>query len=331
MCYEEFTINVSPKVKREKRRGRYYLVADATIINPGVMNGSKGPIYYSENESKKSVREWNGIPIVVYHPTVNGEPVSARDPDVLDKFEIGRLFRTGFDGKLKSKLWFDEEDTKRIDVRVYKKLIAGESIEVSTGLFTRNEDTAGEFNGVKYEKEAFDFKPDHLAILPDKKGACGIDDGCGVNNELSHRDIREQLDKALRSKLTQDQPYAYIYEVFDDYFVYSSGDKMYRVEYTKDDTSVTLSDSDPIPVERVTTYVEENTVNEAQKKETVDFLIVNCECWGEGDRATLNKFDDAKLLSLKKQAEGSIKKGFTDTSGNTHTWNEKTLSWETKV
>lgn len=120
------------------------------------------------------------MPIVVYHPTRNGLPVSARDPDVLETSEVGRVFRSRFNGKLRAEAWFDAEATRRVDNRVLDRLEAGEPIELSTGLYVEQIPEEGVHNGRAYAHVAVNYVPDHLAILPDQVGACSIADGCGV-------------------------------------------------------------------------------------------------------------------------------------------------------
>ena len=119
---------------------------------------------------------------MVGHPYDNGQPISARDPAVLNKSGIGFVFRSQANGKLTAEGWFDVEATQRVNNQIFTALEAGQPIELSTGLYTDNE-PAGQgatFNGIPYTYIARNYRPDHLAILPDQKGACSIADGCGV-------------------------------------------------------------------------------------------------------------------------------------------------------
>jgi hypothetical protein len=78
--------------------------------------------------------------------------------------------------------WFDIEKTKKIDPRVFNALEKGNKLELSTGLDTDNIPAAigAAWNGRNYTHVARNYRPDHLAILPDQIGACSISDGCGV-------------------------------------------------------------------------------------------------------------------------------------------------------
>lgn len=185
------------KARKEIVDGREYLVAPMTLIVSGVLNGSKGALYYPPEEVAKNYEDWNDIPIVVYHPTRNGRNVSAFVPGILDEVGIGHLSKVCYNpktNKLTSLGYFDIERTRKVDERVYNALVRGESMEISTGLFTSDEESPGIFNGKdrygravsrEYRYIARNYRPDHLAVLPDQRGACSLEDGCGllVNKE----------------------------------------------------------------------------------------------------------------------------------------------------
>lgn len=181
---ESITFNLAAKARAETVNGREYLVAPATMIVPGVLKGSEGSLYYPAEEVAANPHDWNGIPLVVHHPFVDGKPVSARHPDVWANSEVGRVFNahTCPEGKLKSEAWFDVKDTQRVRPDIIDNLRAGKPIELSTGLFTRNVKAppGSHHNGTHYDYVARQYKPDHLAVLPDQRGACNTDHGCGI-------------------------------------------------------------------------------------------------------------------------------------------------------
>lgn len=178
---EVLLANLAGSVRREEWHGRAYLVAPLTMIVPGVLNGSNGPLLYPAEEVSKTPDAWNGMPIVVGHPTMNGKPVSARSPKVLQQYQVGTVFNTLASGKLSAEGWFDEELTRRNAPALMDRLLKGEPIELSTGLFTDQEPVSGvTANGTPYQAIARNYRPDHLAVLLDTKGACSISDGCGV-------------------------------------------------------------------------------------------------------------------------------------------------------
>jgi len=180
---ETLTQNISLKVTRRKLGGRDYLVAPVSLIVPGVLNGSQGPLYYPPDEIALNLSAWNSMPIVVYHPRSNGQAVSAKSPTIISDRGIGFLFDARVEnGKLKADGWFSVQDTERVDNRILQALQGAKAIEVSTGLVTHNEPapTGASHNGIPYNFIARNYKPDHLAILPDQVGACSNTDGCGV-------------------------------------------------------------------------------------------------------------------------------------------------------
>jgi hypothetical protein len=57
---------------------------------------------------------------------------------------------------------------------------AGHTVEVSTGLFFDHAGTSDDGAVV-----GANFRPDHLAILPDQRGACSRAAGCGLSMNLA--------------------------------------------------------------------------------------------------------------------------------------------------
>lgn len=175
--WETFKLILNRKLRRVTKGGRNYYVANMTLIVPGVLDGSQGPLFYPDEEVGKNPSSWNGMPIVVYHPVINGQPVSGRSPEVES---IGTVYKAVFNGRLQAEAWFDIEATKAVDPRVLEALEKGKPIELSTGLFTTNEAKEGVHLGKPYKFIARNYIPDHLAVLPDQVGACSVADGCGI-------------------------------------------------------------------------------------------------------------------------------------------------------
>jgi hypothetical protein len=174
------------KARRTTFNGRDYLVAPMTLIVPGVVPGSEGPLLYPLEELARNYQAWNYMPIVVNHPLRNGRHVSAREPAILEQSGVGFVFNASLDGRLRGEGWFDVERTRRVDARVLDRLERGEPLELSTGLYVDEE--AAPLGAVwntpggprPYRAVARNYRPDHLAVLPDQRGACAVDDGCGV-------------------------------------------------------------------------------------------------------------------------------------------------------
>ena len=173
------------KITQQFLEGREHFVVPMVMIVEGVLNGSNGPLYYPSDELERSAQLWNGRPIVVYHPDMYSAGY-AGNPQVFNRQKIGTVFNTVFDvRRLKAEAWIDRERVKQVDERVLKAILNRDVMEVSTGLYTDNEPTLGEFKGSPYRAIARNYRPDHLAVLPDQKGACSIADGAGlIRNEL---------------------------------------------------------------------------------------------------------------------------------------------------
>lgn len=172
----------------ETVNGTQYLVVPMTMIVPGVLRGSKGSLLYPHDEVNKDPTAWNKIPITLNHPVRNGRNVSAQHEGVLAEQGIGFVDRASSGQKLQAEAWINVQRSNDLDRRIVSNILAGKRIEISTGLFTDNEQAAAgavDSQGRPYEWIARNYRPDHLAVLLDQKGACSINDGCGlgVNSE----------------------------------------------------------------------------------------------------------------------------------------------------
>lgn len=284
--FATFTFNLTAASRNDNMAGKDYLVVPMVMMTEGVHNGSNGALYYPADELSKVPETWDHKPVVVYHPTKNGQGVSACSPEIITKYSVGVIMNTKFeDGKLKSEAWLDPQRVSIVDNRVMLAVNKNEMMEVSTGVYTENEITEGEWNGKKYIAIARNYRADHLAILPDQIGACSIKDGAGLmrnqakgaqttgairlafnrlmeefglkSNDLSHSDIRSQLCDLVRQKYPKEAGQEYysvwVEDVFENFFVYEAKNKLWRMNYEHKDNKVTIS-GDPVEVRRVTKY-----------------------------------------------------------------------------
>jgi hypothetical protein len=176
------------RYRYETLSGKQYLVVPMTMIVPGVLNGSKGPLLYPHDEVNKDPTPWNKIPITLNHPVREGRNVSAHFNGVLDEQGIGFVDRASSGKKLTGEAWIDVARANKLDRRIVANVLGGKRIEISTGLFTDHErapEGSIDLNGRSYDWIARNYRPDHLAVLLDQTGACSISDGCGlgVNSE----------------------------------------------------------------------------------------------------------------------------------------------------
>lgn len=337
-AFTRTTINLKGKTRYETLNEKQYLVVPMVMLTEGVHAGSAGPILYTKSFLSTFPGVWDHKPIVVYHPTRNGEYVTACEPDVLNARGIGIVMASSYKEddettkdkkkakkkpRLSAEAWLDEEKTKKVDNRILESLNKGEMVELSTGLSMEVEMTEGEWNGETYIGIAMNAAPDHLAILPDQTGACSIKDGAGllrvnsagepvamVGNEVGHRAIADLLTTALRDLLGRDA-YCYVEDVFSTFFIYSKNfGALFKQDYTATDTKATLV-GEPVSVVRVVKYqtpegemvgnASFNTHKEriVNKAQMIALLLANSAgVWTDKDKPWLESQDDDKLKKL---------------------------------
>jgi hypothetical protein len=274
----------------------------------------------------------------VEHPTLNGKPVSARDPRILDKSGIGELFHTRIENKLISEAWIDVKKTERVDKRILNNLRTGKPIEVSTGLGTENElasEGSVHDDGKPYTHIARNYRPDHLAVLPDTVGACSVQDGCGllINTAMlsgftSHDNGHEHMtfvdSKTGDGWASNKDGHMH----FIDNFRVSRGDTDHNHKLPKEnlvDTGIRNSK---------TSNTKDFTMDETKKKAIIDDLIANesiC-CWTEEDRPTLEALTDNHLERLDKNvkevtANETRQEVVVNELKKTHTLDDKSGVW----
>lgn len=285
---EQLTANLTGKVRRETLDGREYLVAPVAMIVAGrVLNGSQGSLYYPENEVAANPGMWNGVPITVGHPHLNGENTSARQPSVMNTFAIGTVYNDRFEnGKRLAEGWFDVAATRKKAPDVYAALNAGRPMELSTGLFTDNVPaTNGKSpSGQSYDYVAKNYKPDHLAILPHQRGACSLKDGCGllVGNECKGEFMTTNDEKkSLWRKLG---------EMIGVLNAGTECDCGGTCDECKGKTDAVKNKKSPT----------KNQETDMSRTDTIQYLTTNCDCW-KGKAAVLaneDAFTDADLTKL---------------------------------
>ena len=324
--------NRATKARSETINNRKYTVVPVVMINEGVHTGSAGDLFYPKEELGKTPAVWNHVPVVVYHPEINGQGISACDPEVLQKQRIGEVYNTKFDdkGRLVAEVWVEEGRAEAVDKRVSDAIANNSMMEVSTGLFADYVDVAGVHNSETYDAIVTNIRPDHLAILPDKIGACSISDGAGLNrneanknakqtplvkNEISYETLRTKITSSLRATHTlSEDDYIYVEDIYSEFVIYYNSGKYYKQGYTVKNDVVTLSLLPAVEVERVFEYREVSTgvyvangsvnftgmgTEKMTKVQMIAALIANAASgWVEADRATLEAMPDAAVSKI---------------------------------
>lgn len=350
---DTLTANFSGKPRRAMLNGREHIVVPMSLIVNGVLPGSEGPLFYPADEIAKDVEQWNGMPLVKDHPFENGKACSARRADILNSQGIGTVLNARYvraTSKLKAEGWFDVENTKRVDQTILDSLLQGKPIELSTGLFTDkvNAKPNATFNGKSYSRIALNYKPDHVAILTDKVGACSIKEGCGVlineKTEDTELTYNRNWPQSKRNK-TPTQDFAGPDESFPiadqadvdaaSHLIGKAADpdavkaKIRRIAKRKglkvpeswdkptqneDDES----DSDDTDVTDNSKHEgEQMKLKPKQREDLITKLITNCSCEGkqgefsEEDRSVLNELSDDALQAIGTKQEVTANAGTT--------------------
>jgi len=262
-------VNENYTIRAEMLDGVKYLVVPVVMMMEGVHNGSHGPLFHTAEELGKFPESWDGIPVIVQHPQVEGINVSANRPDVIESV-IGRVFNTHMDGdKLKAEAWLDEQKLIAMGSDIILDYIRSQKpLDVSVGVFVEEEETEGEWNGETYSAIARNLRPDHLALLPGEEGACSWTDGCGIRlnkkggqnvkkhepwlvmltNQTEYTELQRKVQEKLDS-LDSGGTYNYLSALYDDTVVYevrnsNAGEsKFYKRGYSVgSDGSVTFAE-----------------------------------------------------------------------------------------
>ncbi|QPL12232.1 hypothetical protein HrrHc1_055 [Halorubrum phage Hardycor1] len=201
-------------VRVETMRGREWLVAPVVLVREGVLNGG----FVAYEELQKSAPGWNGRPVTTPpapgteaanlapgdpsgHPidgqTEDGRPnfASANETPFVEDMNAGLVLNVEpssdlptpgeemSDRGLVGEAWIDLEraqDLGEYATESVERIAEGATLDVSTGYFHYPVEAQGEHNGERYEVAQTDLLPDHLALLPNERGACSWADGCGA-------------------------------------------------------------------------------------------------------------------------------------------------------
>jgi hypothetical protein len=273
-----FTLRAATSVRarRETVGGREFLVSPVVAIVAGVLNEELAPA----EEIAAAGSSWNGMPIPIGHPMVNGRAVSANVPEVAVNCP-GRFYGAVDGDRLRGEIWIDLEAAARIGgdaLLAVQRLEKGDPIDVSTGYFRQVDPTPGTWNGQAYTAIQRNIKPDHLAILLDEQGACDWRMGCGtprinhaigeetmefqtiqVNMELSLDDQMSKVYSAFSEKFNhndspeapgEDRPHYYVREMFADRLISSGVGKLWQLNYSIDEQGM-VTFGEPVEVEVV--------------------------------------------------------------------------------
>lgn len=188
-------------IRTQQFKGTDHIVIPITALVEGVLSGaaSVAPELALASEFAKVVEGWNGRPVLLNHPMIDAQYVSANLISVQEEQVFGMIFNAKLeDNRLEVEAWIDTERLKEIGGEaeiLVNKIKDGEvQAEVSTGLFTTLEESEGVYKGQEFSSIWREVVPDHLAILSEGTiGACSIEDGCGTPPVVNMRVLAEGL------------------------------------------------------------------------------------------------------------------------------------------
>ena len=182
-----FAVASVDQIRSETLNGIEYSVVPVVALKEGVWQGASSdqPELALASEFGKVAEGWNGRPVTLGHPKREGSFVSAGSPSVFQEDVVGILFNTRVsEKKLKTEAWIDKAKVATLseeNAAQVNRIFSGQLVEVSTGLFTDVEETAGVYSGSEFGGIWRNVIPDHLAILPEGTiGACSVADGAGI-------------------------------------------------------------------------------------------------------------------------------------------------------
>jgi len=207
---------LTSEIRTAMFQDREHLVVPVIALVEGVIHAvnSDNPELVLVSELAVAPQGWNGRPVIGNHPKDRIGPVSANEPEILEKVSFGMVFNTHIDGKkLKMEAWLDPKRIEKIGpdaIQILERVRSREMVEVSVGAFVTTEEKSGVFGGKHYDAIWRNIVPDHLAFLPEGiEGACSVEMGCGapraaeegvMDGEKPQRSIRERVMNLLGLK-----------------------------------------------------------------------------------------------------------------------------------
>ena len=252
-------------IKYTDFEGVKHMVIPVIMAQEGVMNR----FFYPSEEFEGWANTWDGVPVPINHPEIEGVAVSAKSPRIQELNSVGYVFNSKYeDKKLKGEIYLNLEKVKKLNADyLINSFENGEIMEVSTGLYSNVEMVSGKYGDDEYDAIVRNIRPDHLALLPNTVGACSIEDGCGASisvnscqcggvcggNKNSQKEISKLLNLSLEKKYND---LVYIIDIYDNSVVYEFGKNrsVYKESYAINDDNVVMLEDDAQEVIQKTSY-----------------------------------------------------------------------------
>lgn len=253
-------------IRREQYNGREHIVVPSfTLPDEVVMNGG----LYPHDEIEKSYATLEGSLAPLGHPQVNGEYVSAQQPDAINSYHVGawnrNVKRVG--NRISVEKIIDVEFAKNTEGgrKLLDAINKGEPIHTSTGIFLEREMTP---NADGHEWIARNMNFDHDAILIGEIGAATPEDGVGmmvnktfvINSAIpvanedalddSYGEKLAILSEAVKERFATSDSYAYVQDFDDRALIYVTPEGTYTIDYHYEgDNPILTGESKVVTVE----------------------------------------------------------------------------------
>ena len=253
-------------IRREQHNGREHIVVPSFTLPDGVIMNNG---LYPKEEIDKAYEGLEGTLAPLSHPMVDGDYVSARQPEAINAYHVGawnrNVKRVG--NRVAIEKWIDVEFAKNSESgrALLSAIDKGEPIHTSTGIFLDREMTP---NADGYGWIARNMMFDHDAILIGETGAATPADGVGmmvnktfvinsaipvVNEDALDDSYGEKLailSEAVKERFATSDSYAYVQDFDDRALIYVTPEGTYTIDYHYEgDNPILTGESKVVTVE----------------------------------------------------------------------------------
>jgi len=253
-------------IRREQHNGREHIVVPSFTLPDGVVMNNG---LYPKEEIDKAYAGLEGTLAPLSHPMVDGDYVSARQPEAINAYHVGawnrNVQRVG--NRVSIEKWIDVEFAKNSENgrALLEAIDKQEPIHTSTGIFLDREMTP---NADGYGWIARNMQFDHDAILIGETGAATPEDGVGmmvnktfvinsaipvVNEDALDDSYGEKLailSEAVKERFATSDSYAYVQDFDDRALIYVTPEGTYTIDYHYEgDNPILTGESKVVTVE----------------------------------------------------------------------------------
>lgn len=277
----------SASIRREQHNGREHIVVPSFTLPDGVVMNNG---LYPKEEIDKAYEGLEGTLAPLSHPMVDGDYVSARQPEAINAYHVGawnrNVKRVG--NRVAIEKWIDVEFAKNSESgrALLEAIDKGEPIHTSTGIFLDREMTP---NADGYGWIARNMVFDHDALLLNEQGAATPEDGVGmmvnktfvinsavpvINEDALDDSYGEKLailSEAVKERFATSDSYAYVQDFDDRALIYVTPEGTYTIDYHYEgDNPIMTGEPKQVVVE--TSYKVKTNSLMAQLKAMVEYF-----------------------------------------------------------